>query len=635
MSIIKKTIIVIVILAVSVLLIYFGVHKKNEISYTLTTVRKGNLIQTVSETGTVKAREELKLNFLQTGKIAKILVKVGDRVKAGQVLAELDYSTLSIQEKEAKANLEVAKASLAKLLAGASAHDIAVAQAGVEQAKASYESALEELSKTKQVVQENVNQAQKALDDLISKTENDITPQEQAVESARVNLENVKAIYQKAIDNNKEIALTTIDSQLSAANTALDYIDRILSDDDTEGLLSAKNSSYLITLKEDYPQSLVALENAKTDLKKAKEDSSSLGNVTLALKSALDTLRQVFVTLNVCYSVLENSTIGASFPQTKLDTYKTNINTQISLISSGISSLESVDHNLSDAILKYNTNVSTAENNLAQAEANLEDAIIKAKNALSIAKTSGEQKIIMAQTKVDAALEAWNVAKAQLAKVKAPARQEDIDLAKARVQQAQAALNVVKEQIDNSIIKAPIDGIITKVNYEVGEQSSLAEPVILMLGENNLEIEVDISEADIAKVKVGNKAEVTLDAFGDNVKFLAKVRFIEPAATVIQDVIYYKTKLDFVDIRGYDKEIKPGMTANVIINTARRDNILIIPARAVIEKEDGSKIVRVLANKQVKEKPVKLGLYGDDGLVEVIDGLQEGEKIILHIKREE
>ncbi len=631
MSLFKKIILVSLVIIVGGSVIFLVLHKKNQTKYSIVTVKKGNLVQTVSETGTVKAREELELNFLQTGKIAKILVDVGDKVKAGQILAELDHSSLDIREREAKANLEVAQANLKKLLAGASMHDIAVAQANVEQAKASYEAALNELEKTKRLVKENIDQAQKTLDDLLSKNDSDLTPQEQAVESARVNLENTKAIYQRAIDNNREIALTSIESQLSSANTALDYIDRVLSDDDAEGLLSAKNSSFLIKLKESYNKSLIAVENAKKSLEDAKDKEASIDKVSGTLDMALIALRSVFDSLNYCYTVLENSSTGASFTEADLNNYKSNINSQITIISSGISSLESVSHNLADAILNYNTNVSAAENNLTQAEANLEDAITKAKNALSVAKVSGDQKIAMAQAKVDSTLEAWNVAKAQLAKIKAPARQEDIDLAKAKIQQAQAALNVIKNQIDNSIIKAPIDGIITKVNYEVGEQSLLSKPVILMLGENNLEIEVDISEADIAKLKIGDKTEITLDAFGEDIKFPGIVRFIEPAATVIQDVIYYKTKVDFTDFKGYDKEIKPGMTANVTIITARKNNILILPMRAVIEKEDGSKVVRVLNKGTIQEKKVKLGLYGDDGLVEIQDGLNEGEKVVLRI----
>ncbi|MBU4257384.1 HlyD family efflux transporter periplasmic adaptor subunit, partial [Patescibacteria group bacterium] len=70
--------------------------------------------------------------------------------------------------------------------------------------------------------------------------------------------------------------------------------------------------------------------------------------------------------------------------------------------------------------------------------------------------------------------------------------------------------------MDNSVIKAPISGTITKVEYEAGEQASAAKPAVYMLGENNYEIEVDVSEADIAKIKINDPAAITLDAFGES-----------------------------------------------------------------------------------------------------------------------
>jgi len=153
------------------------------------------------------------------------------------------------------------------------------------------------------------------------------------------------------------------------------------------------------------------------------------------------------------------------------------------------------------------------------------------------------------------------------------------------------------------------------------------------LGENNFEIEVDISEADIAKIRKDNPAEITLDAFGDEVKFPGQVYSIEPAETIIQDVIYYKVKVelsekDEVKMAG----IKSGMTANVIITTSFRDNVLIMPSRAVVEKNGGNKYVRVLVGKKVIEAPVEVGLRGDEGLVEVLSGVKEGDEVITFVK---
>ena len=204
-------------------------------------------------------------------------------------------------------------------------------------------------------------------------------------------------------------------------------------------------------------------------------------------------------------------------------------------------------------------------------------------------------------------------------------------------------MDSVANQIENSIIKAPISGTITKVEYEIGEQTIAGKLVVSMLGENNFEIEVDISEADIAKIRINNPAEITLDAFGEDIEFVGKVYFIEPAETVIQDVIYYKVKVAFIEKEEQNTNmsgIKSGMTANVMITTAEKDNILIIPNRAIVEKNGSGKIVRVLRQGEIQEASVQIGLRGDEGKVEVLsfgkaqDGseVKAGDEVVTFIK---
>ncbi|MEA3464178.1 MAG: HlyD family efflux transporter periplasmic adaptor subunit, partial [Patescibacteria group bacterium] len=182
--------------------------------------------------------------------------------------------------------------------------------------------------------------------------------------------------------------------------------------------------------------------------------------------------------------------------------------------------------------------------------------------------------------------------------------------------------------------------------YEIGEQTKATQPVISMLAEDNYEIEVLISETDIAKIKINDEAKITLDAFGENIKFSGKVFFIEPAETVIQDVIYYKVLVEFAndanppagpaarEQRGWrtPSNIKSGMTANVIITTAEKKNVLIMLSRAVIERNGGDKIVRVLVGDAVKEVPVQIGLRGDEGMVEVLGGVKEGDEVVTFMK---
>lgn len=625
---------------------YYVKGKNTQPEYTTIKAQMADIVQTVSETGTVKPASQIDLNFLNSGNIAKILVKTGDNVKQEQVLAELDYSGLSIKQKEAMASLEVARANLNKVLSGTAAEDIAVSQANVGQAKKLYDNALNELEAVKKTTNENIKQAQKSLADLQNNTQANVTTYEQALSVAQTNLSNTKQIYQQAINNKQNSAITAIDGKISAAKTALDSINTIINNSDAQNTLSVKNPSSLADTKTDYNKAASLLSTAESSLAAAQKIGADSGVIKKSINDSISFLNSTFKALNSCYSALENSVVSSDFTQTELDTYKTSINAQLTTVSAGIASLQTADQNMDDAILNYNTNAASAEKNLAQAQTNLDNAVISAQNVLNTAKASGDQQITAAQSKINAASQSLQVAEAELARTKAPAKSQDVDLSQAQVAQAQATLDSIANQIKNSIIKAPIDGVITDVGYEGGEMPTAGKSVISMLAKNNFDIEVDVSEADIAKVKLNNPAEITLDAFGEDCKFLGKVYFIEPAETKIQDVIYYKVKIKFDDSQNapgqnnissstqqsYFASIKPGMTANVIITTAKKNNILLIPSRAVIEKNGDGKIVRILSNRQISESPVDLGLRGDEGMVEVLSGVKAGDEVVTFVK---
>jgi len=628
---IKKIIIILIIIAViSALVLFLAVGKKEKVEYITASVEKGSLLQTVSEVGIVKATQEIELNFLQTGKIAKVLVRVGEKIKKDQVLAELDYSSLLISEQEASASLDIAKANLDKLLSGATSHEIAVSQANVNQAKIAYLAALDELEKVKNKVDDSIKQAEKNLYDLESDSDDNVTPYEQAVKTAQTNLNNTKSTYQQSANNKKDIVLTTIENKLAVVNTALDNINTVLTDPDIKSVLSVEESSYLTFTENSYDSGLKLLAIALDSLSIAQKNKTDR-DIKGAIDDCFACLNKVFQALDYCYSALENSITTSSFTQTELDTFKTNISTQSAAISTAISAVQTAEQNLDDATLDYNTNVSAKEDSLTKAEVDLADAVKTAKNSLSSAKLSGDQQLASAQTKVNTSFEAWEVAKTELAKIKSPARAEDISLVRAQAKQAEASLELVKKKIEDSIIKASIDGTIVKVDYEVGEQVIANKPFIAMLGNNSLEIEIDISEADIAKININNPVEITLDAFGDEIKFSGIVYFVEPAETIIQDVTYYKVKIQFKDELIKLDSVKPGMTANAIITTAQKDNVLIMPSRAVVEKNGGNKYVRVLINGQINEIPVEIGLRGDEGLVEVLSGVKEGDEVVTFI----
>lgn len=219
-------------------------------------------------------------------------------------------------------------------------------------------------------------------------------------------------------------------------------------------------------------------------------------------------------------------------------------------------------------------------------------------------------------------------AKSALTLERAGTTAEDIDYQEAQVEQARAKVDSLEAQMARTRLVTPISGVVAARMVERGEYAGAGTEAFTVISSSRFKVESNIPEADIAKIKEGDKAEVTLDAYTSDDKFAAGVTKIDPAETVIEGVSTYKITLIFKE---RDERIKPGMTANIEIETDRREGALFVPLRAVI-KEDGTSYVRIKPRSEKLEpekRKVGVGLRGSDGKAEVISGLEEGEKVIV------
>jgi len=141
----------------------------------------------------------------------------------------------------------------------------------------------------------------------------------------------------------------------------------------------------------------------------------------------------------------------------------------------------------------------------------------------------------------------------------------------------------------------------------------------------NFEIQTYVSEADIAKIKVGQPAIISLDAYGNQTKFDATVTAVDPAETIANGFPTYKTTLQFVK---EDERIKSGMTANVGISTATKLNVVIIPVSAIISKNNDKFVLVDTGQPSPDQRKIETGLVGDNGQVEVISGLGQGDRVV-------
>lgn len=237
--------------------------------------------------------------------------------------------------------------------------------------------------------------------------------------------------------------------------------------------------------------------------------------------------------------------------------------------------------------------------------------------------TTLENAISTAQAAVDQAV-------AQLAQKKAEARPAEIAAAQAQVLSAQGQVQAASASIENTILRAPIDGTITAVDIKLGEQAQAQKGIITLQNLDSLHVESNISEANIAQLKPNQKVVYSFDAFGPDRKFEGNLLTVDPASTVQSGVVNYKVTTSLPSI----PELKPGLTTNLTILLEEHPSVLTIPSRAVLDK-DGVKVVRVINDPKLKtytDVQVTVGISGDAGLIEILSGLDEGQEIVTLVK---
>lgn len=216
-----------------------------------------------------------------------------------------------------------------------------------------------------------------------------------------------------------------------------------------------------------------------------------------------------------------------------------------------------------------------------------------------------------------------------------------LGLQEAQVKQAEASLNSADIDLRYTKIISPVDGIVVSKEVEVGQTvaASFQTPTLFNVAEDltKMQIEASIVEADIAKVKEGQKVEFSVDSYPDEV-FVGKVTQVRNNPITTSNVVTYEV---IIEIDNKDQKIKPGMTANVEIITAEKENVLLVPNKALrfyMEDEDGKtprykdKGIWVLENGVPKRITIKTGVSDDEQTEVIAEQLEENMPIVIEKK---
>lgn len=259
-------------------------------------------------------------------------------------------------------------------------------------------------------------------------------------------------------------------------------------------------------------------------------------------------------------------------------------------------------------------------NTNAQAVYNNFKADVSAARSTASSLLTSIQSARQAKVSAEAALQS---AQRQHESASAPAANDELALQELNIQNAQDQIDLIRLQIAKQSITSPVDGRIVEMNARVGEIGGPSQVLVSVLSNAELEIEARIPETDIGKVKQGNIARITIDAYPGET-FEAKVVYVSPTETLLETLATYRAVLHFN--QKYE-QLRPGLTADMEVTTALREQVVAVPQRAVITKSN-QRFVRIKEGENIIEKEVTTGIRGVDGMIEVRTGLDAGQIVV-------
>jgi HlyD family secretion protein len=293
-------------------------------------------------------------------------------------------------------------------------------------------------------------------------------------------------------------------------------------------------------------------------------------------------------------------------------------------------------------VLAADAGVQAAQANVDRTDSALQDAqtsfnrtqkLVQAGAAPAMDLPTAEATLAQANAQKQQAVAQLNQAKAQ---AQAQATRSQVNQAQAQAAQAKAAVDVAKVNLDHTVIKAPIDGVVVSRNVDVGQTvaASLQAPTVFLIANDltRMQVLANIDEADVGQLTQNSKVSFTVDAYPSDV-FHGRVAQVRLAPQTVQNVVTYTA---VIDVANPDLKLKPGMTASVTVVVAESDNVTVVPnsalrfrpdTQAVPAKPSRGPVVWKVENGALTQVAVQTGIT--DGVrTEIVAGdLKEGDAV--------
>jgi HlyD family secretion protein len=395
-------------------------------------------------------------------------------------------------------------------------------------------------------------------------------------------------------------------------------------------LNKAKNG----TRVEEITQAQAKLNQAQANLNKAKNGNRPEETAQVKAK-----LAQAQANLNLTKSIapqqIEQATAQISSATAKLKLAQAQIDRYRSLKQSGAIAQDKLDQATAD----YQTaraNMLDAQQKLLQVRNNSQSELSQRQAVVNEVQQSLRQSQLGSRSE-DVASLAAQVAQAQAAyqQAKNGSRPEEIAQLTAAVAVANAQLQSARSQLTDSTVVAPFAGLITQRYASIGafvtpttsaSTSTSATSTSIVALAKDMEVKAKVPEVDIGKIKVGQRVEVTADAFSDR-PFQGTVRLVAPEAVVEQNVTSFEVR---IALDSGKELLRSGMNVNTIFSGKRTSNALTVPTTAIGSKKGKTGVYIPGENNEPKFKEIKVGGSVRDK-IQVLEGLQAGDRVFIDI----
>jgi HlyD family secretion protein len=558
-------------------------------------VTRGSVIQSVAVAGSVAATSQTKMTFKSTGKIAAIYVSVGQQVTAGQQLAKLDTTDLEAALAQAQANLVTAQNNYNRTASTSS-------------------------------------DAQKALNQARQQAAQDLANAQAALNKLTANYAAAKSNFGSFTDNatsgiaSFQDSLNTIQSQIDAL---LAMMSKIVGGGDTGDLRNAMNaisSANSPALQNARANSVTLLSPALADYQIARSALLSLldqfdaatagGNDTTDIATRFQLAQANYnIASSRLVSAFDTTSAVLGTVQTSVTSAQASLNTQATKdLHDPFDQWRASLATLYTLVGGQQQNVSTVKLKLSQATtyvASLNDAV---GGSIATATQNVTTTAQRGQQSIDSALSSVN------------AKPFDLANSQASVDNAAAAVDTAQSNLASAVVTAPTAGVVASIASQVGETA--ANPFMVLANTTALVLHGTLGESDVAKVKLGQVANITVDAIGTGARMTGRVTSLDPVATIQQGVPVYGVDVT-IDLP--NPQVKAGMTGTATVILASKQGVLTVPNLA-IRTSSGRRYLQVLKDGEPVDTDVTFGI-SNDTTTEVTSGVEEGDLVVLPAAR--